>query len=226
MAVAKHKNAIERAGVREASPARRPLRAGPEPADLESGMLSASVRRGTSNGLEARRWSRRLVAWIFRRGVSLARRGRRPQAFRVLRRLAHIVPGLGFVQISLARLAASLGDMDAARPAMHAALATTSTKAHRYHCRVAALLLRLQELDSATACLESASRDFWESSRVWLLLAELDRYRGKNGEAVRGYERAFALARTDAERLETLAGLSGCCADTGAGTRPWPSATA
>ena len=79
---------------------------------------------------------------------------------------------------------------------------------------MAALLLRLQELDSAEACLESASRAFPESSRVWLLLGGLHRYLGKNDEAVRSYEQALALAPTNEERLEALAGLAGCCADT------------
>ena len=215
MAVAKDTDAIERAGVRQPSAAGFPLRAGSEAAKLGGGILSAPGRRAPSNGLLAHRWSRRLIARVFRRSVRPARDGRATQALRIMRRLAHLAPCLGFVQLSLARLAASLGDMGTARAATRAALATASAKAHRYHCRVAALLLRLQELDSAEACLESASWTFPGSSRVWLLVAELDRCRGNNGEAVQRYERALALARTDAERLQALAGLAGCCADTG-----------
>ena len=119
MAVAKHTDAIECAGVRQASAAGSPLRAGSEAAELGSGILSATGRRDASNSLAAHRWSRRLIAWVFRRGVRLARGGRTTQALRIMRRLAHLAPDLGFVQLSLARLASSLGDMETAR-ARHA----------------------------------------------------------------------------------------------------------
>ena len=90
-------------------------------------------------------------------------------------------------------------------PAMRAALAAASAKAHRYHCRVAALLLRLQELDAAGACLDAARRAFPDSVRVRLLLGELDRYRGMNDEAVRCYDRRSCSRR-----------------QRGSVSRPWP----
>ena len=130
-------------------------------------------------------------------------------------RIAAIAPALPLVQLLVARLASSLGDMDTARPAIRAALATASAKAHRYHCRVAAMLLGLQDLAAAEACLESASRAFPHSSRVRLLLAELERYRGKTDKAVRCYEQSLVLAATTGEQLQALAGLAGCTADTG-----------
>lgn len=161
------------------------------------------------------RWARQVIAWSLWRGVNLARRGRTPQALRIMRRLASLAPDSPVVQLCLARLASSLGDLETAVPAMQAALATGSSKAHRYRCRVAALMLRLQELDAAEACLVGACSAFPDSSRVWLLTGELYRYRGKNDDAVRCYERALALATTKDEQHRVLAGLARCCADTG-----------
>jgi tetratricopeptide (TPR) repeat protein len=182
---------------------------------VASGRSFAPPPIDAAAGLAAHRWGRRTIAWALRRSVKLGRRGCTPRAFRIARRMAAIAPGLPLVQLFLAKLASAQGDMETARPALRAALATASAKAHRYHCRVAALLLRLKDLDAAGACLESADRAFPDSSRVRLLLAELERYRGKADEAVRRYELALALATKKEERLQALAGLGGCCADTG-----------
>jgi tetratricopeptide (TPR) repeat protein len=173
------------------------------------------IERDKSSGLAATRWGRRVIAWSIRRTATLLRRGRTRQAWLLLVRLADLAPDLPIVQYCLARLASNLGDMETAKRAMCAALATGSTKAHRYHCRVAALLLGLQDFDAAEACLESARAAFPERLRVWLLLGELYRYKAKYDDAASCFERAFALAATEWERLQALAGLAGCCVDTG-----------
>jgi tetratricopeptide (TPR) repeat protein len=180
-----------------------------------SGVRAASEARGEASGVAANRWARRMIAGLVRRAVRLARRGQARRALSILRRLADITPSVPLVQLCLARIACSLGDMQAVVDSVHAVLATTSTKACRYHCRVAVLLLRLQELAGAEACLERARHSFPDSLRVWLLLGELYRYRGRHDDAIGCYNRALALAETNGERLQALAGLAGCCADTG-----------
>jgi tetratricopeptide (TPR) repeat protein len=190
-----------------------PLRHGAAAPDGRT--LANADRREVSSGLAASRWGRRVLAWALRRGIKLARRGSTQQALRILGCMARVAPGLPLVQLCTAKLASSLGDMETARRASRAALATASAKAHRYHCRVAALLLGLQELDAAEACLEAASRAFPDSTRVRLLTGGLHRYRGRNESATLCFERALALGATAEDRLQALAGLAGCCADTG-----------
>jgi len=131
------------------------------------------------------------------------------------RRLADLAPGVPAVQLRLAEYASAVGDVATAKSAMSAALAVNSTKAHRYHCRVAALLLRLRELDAAEACLENIKASYPASVRLWGIWGELYRYRGNPDEAARRFERALALATSIRDRLEALAGLADCCADTG-----------
>ena len=118
--VAKNGLASDRAGTLHALVAASPRRAGLKAAGFGDGVLSAP---GQPQCLW-RRCGASLEPASDRVGSPPRRqagpRGRTPQALRIMHRLARIAPGLPLVQLCLARLASSLGDMETAMPAMRA----------------------------------------------------------------------------------------------------------
>ena len=167
------------------------------------------------DGFGARRWERRLIAWGLHHAIRLARKGRVPLSRRIVLRLAAMAPDVPVVQFCLANFALAMGDTIAAKRAIKAAVDGVSSHRHRDYCRAAILLLQLQDLDAAASCLETARGAFPASPRLWVLLGELHRYRANADEAVRCFERAFALATIQEERLRALVGLADSFADSG-----------
>jgi len=178
-------------------------------------MSSTPINYVHPSGMAAHRWGRRIIAWGLRRAMRVARMGHKPQAQRIMLRLADVAPDVPVVQLSLARLALDSGDLSTAGRATNAVLTSSMRKAHGTYCRLVALLLELRELGAAKECIENARVAFPSSPRLWILLGELHRYLAKSDDAARCFERAFTLATNTKERLRALVGLAESFADSG-----------
>ena len=101
----------------------RQLSAAPKLGRAAGNLADQPIKQPALAGIAAHRWGRRVIAWGLRRASGSREVGTRHQSLRVALGLANLAPNVSRVQLCLARIALSQGDIDTAKRAACAAAA-------------------------------------------------------------------------------------------------------